>query len=212
MKNIKNVKDLTGEIFGKLTVIGLVQKDSRKTYWYCKCECGNIKQVRSDSLQCGAIKSCGCLKKEQDKINLGRTTHDLSDQKIYKIWQGIKSRCYNKNNNSYCNYGERGIIMCDEWKNDFISFYNWALTSNYAEHLTIERIDVNGNYEPSNCKFADIKEQCNNRRTNIKITIGNKTLTLTQWCEFFEIDYGTVIARYRRNSDISLDELFKAIS
>ena len=119
MKDMKRIKDLTGQKFGKLTVIGLKDTESRKTYWYCECECGNIKAVRSDSLLCGAIKSCGCLKKEQDKINLGRTTHNLHSSKSYHLLQGIKSRCYNINNTSYANYGGRGIAMCNEWKDDF---------------------------------------------------------------------------------------------
>ncbi len=212
MKNIKRIKDLTGQRFGRLTVIGLKPTEGRHTYWYCKCDCGNIKSVRSDSLSNGSIKSCGCLKKEQDKLNLNRTTHNMHDERIYKIWQGIKKRCYNSNNKSYPNYGGRGIKMCDEWKDDFVKFYEWVKITNYNDSLSIERIDVDGDYEPNNCTFATNKQQCNNRRSNIKIKIGNTTKTLTEWCELFQLEYRTILSRYKRNKDITLDDLFRPIS
>lgn len=98
--------------------------------------------------------------------------------------------------------------MCDEWKNDFVKFFEWAMSNGYSENLTIDRIDNDKNYEPDNCRWADAETQCNNRGTNINITIGNATKTLTQWCEIFELKYTTVIARYHANGFISIDELF----
>ena len=204
----KNIKNLIGMKFGRLTVLGLSDKSSRRTYWDCICDCGKFKTVRSDSLQNGSIKSCGCLKKEQNKINLNRTTHNLSKTRIYKIWQGIKKRTLDTNSINYINYGRRGIELCNELK-DFENFYNWSIKNGYSENLTIDRIDINGNYEPSNCRWTDLETQCRNRRSNILIRIGNKTKCLTEWCEIFDLDYNTIHARYSRNENITLDELFK---
>lgn len=209
MKNQNKVHDLTGQLFGRLTVIGIDDRGIKRTYWYCLCSCGNYKSVRSDSLLNGAIKSCGCLKKEQDRINLtAHHSHKQSGTRLYKIWQGIKNRCYNKHNISYHCYGGRGIIVCDEWKDNFIAFYKWAINNGYSENLTIDRIDVNGIYCPENCRWATIEEQNNNRTTNINITIGNATKSLKKWCELFDLEYHTILARYSRNNFISIDELF----
>lgn len=212
MKNLYRCHDLTGEKFGRLTVIGLDEsKNTRKTYWICQCECGGIKSARSDSLLCGAIKSCGCMKKEQDKVNLGRTTHGQEGTRLYLIWQKMKDRCSNTNNPHYCRYGGRGIKVCDEWDNSFVPFYEWAINNGYTEELTLDRIDNDGNYKPSNCRWATMQEQCNNRSSNIKITIGNATKTLLQWCEIFEVDYRTVLSRYHRYPDQTLEQLFSPI-
>ena len=217
MKEIKNVKNLTGQQFGRLTVIGLEPANSRKTYWICQCDCGNIKVVRSDSLQNGSVRSCGCLKREQNSINLNKseakkkyyaTGYKVGGTRLYNIWQNMKSRCYREKDTRYHRYGGRGIIVCDEWKNDFIAFHNWAMNNGYQEELTIDRIDIDGNYEPSNCRWATIKEQCNNRSTNILITIGNSTRNLTEWCDIFNVDYKKVHARYVRRESIGVDELF----
>lgn len=209
IKELKNVKDLTGQRFGGLIVISLQPTESRKTYWICQCDCGEVKIVRSDNLQCGAIKSCGCLKKEQDKKNL--TTHHnhmKSGTIIFKKWQGMKARCYDKHNSRFCRYGGRGITVCEEWKNDFTAFYDWAMDNGYKEDLTIDRIDNDKGYYPENCRWATIKEQCNNRSTNVKITIGNATKTLTQWCEIFNVKYKTINKRYHSNGFTSIEDLF----
>lgn len=202
--------DLTGQRFGRLTVLGLdEEKSTRKTYWVCQCDCGTVKSCRSDSLKAGNIVSCGCKKREQDKINLTKHhSHLQSGTRLYEAWQGMKKRCYNDHDSRYANYGGRGIKVCDEWKNDFAAFYEWSLNNGYSEELTIDRIDVNGNYEPSNCRWANVKEQCNNRTSNINIKIGNSVRTLTEWCEIFDLDYNTVNRRYHRNGYISIDELF----
>lgn len=211
MKN--HYKDLTGQKFGRLTVIGIADTPTRKTYWYCKCDCGNIKKVRSDSLQCGAIRSCGCLKKEQEAINLkDNKLHGQSHTRLYGIWQGMKKRCYNKNDKRFYRYGGRGIVVCDEQKNDFIAFQEWALNNGYADNLSIDRIDNDGNYEPSNCKWSTNKEQANNTSECVKITIGNTTKTLTKWSEVFNVDSKVVLSRYRRNPNRTVDELFAPVN
>lgn len=209
MKNMQRVKDLTGQKFGRLEVIGIDDNGDRKTNWICQCDCGAIKSVRSDSLQNGAVKSCGCLKKEQDRQNLTKHhSHKQSGTRLYQIWVGLKGRCQNENNARYSNYGGRGISVCEEWNKSFQAFYDWSLENGYDETLTIDRIDNDGNYAPANCRWATIEEQCNNRRTNVVIKIGNAEKTLTQWCDIFEVDYKTIYARYRRNEYSTIHDLF----
>ena len=208
----KLANDLTGKKFGKLEVIGVHDTGSRKTYYVCQCDCGDIKVVRADALISGATKSCGCIKKEQDKINLSANhKHKMSGTRIYETWQDMKRRCYNKQNARYDRYGGRGITVCDEWLNNFQSFYDWAISNGYSDDLTIDRIDNDGNYEPSNCRWSTAKEQCNNRGSNINITIGNATKSLMRWCEIFNVDYKKVYARYKRNGYEGIDRLFNDI-
>ena len=206
MKKVKN--DLTGQRFGRLTVIGVDDRGARKTYFICNCDCGKMKSVRSDSLICGAIRSCGCLKHEQDESNLDRSTHNLSKTKLYRTWQGMKKRCYDPHDARYDRYGGRGITVCEEWKDDFLAFHDWALNNGYGDGLTIDRINNDQGYSPDNCRWASQQEQSRNRGSNIKITIGNATKTLTEWCEIFELDYKTIVARYHRNKFRGIDDLF----
>lgn len=216
MKNGK-IDDLTEKRFGRLTVVGRADIESRKTYWVCQCDCGNMKTVRSDSLKCGAIRSCGCLKKEQNIHNLSQSAakkkyneagFKVGGTRLYEIWQGMKKRCYKKTEPCYERYGGRGITICDEWKNDFMAFHDWALQSGYTDELTIDRKDNNKGYSPDNCRWSTAKEQGRNRRSNIKITIGNSTRTLTEWCEIFDVDYRKIRERYNRNGYLGIDQLF----
>lgn len=216
MKDRSKIRDLTGQKFGRLTVIGLKDTETRKTYWVCQCDCGNVKEIRSDNLLDGRVKSCGCIKAEQDKTNLHSRNHKMTDElgfkrsqtKIYRTWQLMRNRCENKHDARYDRYGGRGISVCEDWKNDFVKFYNWAMENGYSEDLTIDRIDNDGNYCPENCRWATKEQQARNRSTNINITIGNATKTLTEWCDIFELNYSAVIGRYRRNGFISIDDLF----
>lgn len=189
----KSFKDLTGKKFGKLTVICKEYTDkNRNIHWKCKCECGNTAIVRGRALKNGNTKSCGCLIYESKNVK-----HGMKRTRLYNIWSGIKSRCYAKTNPAYNRYGGRGISMCEEWRGDFMAFYNWAMANGYAKGLSIDRIDVNGNYEPCNCRWATAKEQSDNKRCNILITIGNETLDLQQWCDKIGIKRSTVNTRVR---------------
>lgn len=120
----------------------------------------------------------------------------------------MKKRCENPNNKRYIDYGGRGIKVCEEW-HDFIVFYEWAINNGYSENLTIDRINNEDDYKPSNCRWATKKEQANNRRTNVNITIGNTTKTLREWCDIFQVNYQKVEARHIRNKDLTVEELFK---
>lgn len=212
MKDINKVHDLTGQKFGLLKVLGLEETNTRKTYWKCLCECGNIKTVRSDSLQCGAIRSCGCIKKQQDRINLtANHSHKMSKTRLYHIWQNMKSRCSNPNNQDYQRYGGRGIAVCKEWENSFSEFMKWANKSGYSETLSIDRIDFNGNYEPNNCRWATPKQQSNNRSSNHLVTIGKETMNISQWCEKYGIKLSVIRGKIRRNPKKPIEDIISEL-
>lgn len=123
--------------------------------------------------------------------------HGMKGTRLYAIWHGMKGRCYNKSHTHYNKYGGRGITICDEWLNSFQAFCDWAIQNGYSDNLTLDRKDTNGNYEPSNCRWATRKEQLNNRRNNIVITYNEKTQTLSQWSEELGIDYHKLLMRIK---------------
>lgn len=205
--------DLTGESFGRLTVIGLSPRRSgRKSYWVCQCNCGNKIVVRSDILKAGATQSCGCIKKEQDKINLTvNHSHKESRTRLYTTWLGMKQRCYDENTETYARYGSKGIKVCDDWINDYPAFAEWARNNGYSDDLTIERIDVYSNYSPSNCTWISHSEQANNRRSTIWVEWDGKRQNLKQWSKELGISYGALNSRYNRDN-LRPPELFKPLN
>lgn len=187
------VLDLKGHKFGRLTVLeraGSTKHGAAK--WLCKCECGNEKVVNGEELRKGNVSSCGCLQKET------ATKHGMRQSRLYVIWCSVKARCYNPNYEHYSCYGSRGIAMCDEWRNDFAAFAKWAMANGYSDDLSIDRKDVNGNYEPSNCRWATQKAQNNNTRRNRYLTYNGETLTAMQWAEKVGINYSTLCTRLHR--------------
>lgn len=187
----------------RLTPIGeSYQKfNGKQNYRYilCKCICGNVKEYLFINIQQNHTKSCGCL--NIDKIIQRNTKHNLSQHSLYKIYTGMKTRCYNSNELIYENYGERGIKICQEWLNSFQIFYDWAIQNGWKNGLEIDRINNDGDYEPKNCRFITHKENCNNKSSNILITIFEETKNIKQWSEDSRcvIPYHTLYYRLKNN-------------
>lgn len=153
-----------GDVFGKLTVISEAERlvlpsGQNNRAILCKCECGNEKVIRLLHLVRGRIKTCGCLSEK----------HNLSHKPLYRCWRSMKERCYLKSYINSNRYSERNINVCDEWKNSFIVFKEWALNNGYNPNLRIDRIDNNGNYQPNNCRFVTNQENINNREITFKV-------------------------------------------
>lgn len=189
---MRKLIDLKNKRFGNLVVLRSVPKQTKTdkngtTYWLCKCDCGKKCLVNGVSLRRGHSTSCGCKQ--------GNIRHGKRQTRLYNIWGGMKQRCYNSNAKHYKNYGGRGIKVCDEWKNSFKNFYNWAINNGYEDGLTIDRTDTNKDYEPSNCRWVTVEIQNNNRRTNTYITYMGETLTLAEWAT--RLGYKYVTLHYR---------------
>lgn len=169
---------LTGSTFGKLKVLGISEKRKKNgrctTYWSCLCECGNSTAASTNDLRTGNTSSCGCGHKG---IN---STHGESKTRLYRTWRGMKNRCLNPNEEGYKNYGGRGIQICEEWMS-FKPFAEWAKANGYADGMTIERSNVNGNYEPSNCLFIPNKDQALNKTTTRYETAFGETKAFWDW-------------------------------
>lgn len=184
--------NLLGQKFSKLTVISFKGKNSdNRDLWECICECGNHKITTSYRLRIGKTKSCGCLYKETAQL---RSVSSISI-KIRRKWDSMIGRCYRKNDISFKHYGGRGITVCDEWKNSFDTFKDWAVENGFSEKLSLERKDNNGNYYPSNCKWATTIEQAYNTQRTIKILINGEYLNSRQVEQKFGINQK---ALYRR--------------
>ena len=185
-----------GDKYNRLTAIKFIEmRKEQGQYWLFRCECGIEKVLWVQGVKRGGIKSCGCL---NDESFLKRITkHNKSRTNIYRIWCSLRGRCFNKNSKNYKNYGGRGIVVCEEWlgENGFENFYKDM--GNRPEGKSIDRIDNNGNYCPENCRWADIFQQANNKRTNHLLTYNNKTQNVSQWADELGIKYNTLMARLR---------------
>lgn len=190
--------DITGQSFGRWTVLCREGTKDREATWRCQCSCrGNesIRVVKGSELRSGKSRSCGCIRNEN--LSTKKTIHGMSDTRLYKMWKNIKTRCYDKNDKSFINYGGRGVQMCDSWKNSFESFAEWALSNGYSDALSIERVDVNGGYSPDNCTFITVPEQARNRR-NTLLTVNGVTKTKGEWCKEYGINLRTLSSRLNK--------------
>lgn len=187
-----------GEKYGLLMVISELPNRTKcgKRQFTCICECGNQIVTVGTALTQGKTKSCGCYKRK--RIQESNTKHGMSHTKLNHTYRHIKDRCLNQNCASYENYGGRGIKICDDWKNDFSAFAEWAMLHGYEEGLTIERIDNDGDYEPSNCKWIPKSEQPKNRRTCRYVELDGEKHTISEWARITGINRGTLSDRLKR--------------
>lgn len=190
-------KDLIGLRFMHLLVLEEAGSDKNgRAMWLCKCDCGKFHKTLGKYLLNGDTTSCGCRRRKiLAETTKRQTTHRMSGTPIYTKWVSMKDRCMNPLNSAYSSYGGRGIRICDEWINSFENFYEWAISSGYSEGMTIDRINNNGNYEPTNCRWTDLKTQANNTRRNHYLTYKGKTKSLAEWAEIKKINYSTLRAR-----------------
>ena len=202
--------NLTGKRFGKLVVLERVEDHIssggyRYPKWRCACDCGNEIDVISTRLKSNMTKSCGCYRQEVASLLKHETHGDSVNPKyknLYNVWRGMRRRCTTPTNNSYHHYGGRGITICKEW-DKYENFKDWALNNGYCLGLSIDRIDVNGDYEPSNCRWVTQKEQNNNRRNNYYVTYRGRIQTATEWAEEFGVEPGEFLRELHRfNGDI----------
>lgn len=198
---LNNGNDLTGRRFGNLVAIKHIKRKNNSRLWLCKCDCGNEVTCYQHNLLRGTSTSCGCLKSYYARKT--RNCHGESTTILYKKWSTMKTRCFNKNNPTYKDYGGRGIKICKEWL-DFWTFREWAYNNGYKEGLTIERKDVNGDYCPENCCWITKEEQANNKRNNSFIEYGGKKQTVSQWSR--ELGVGKCTISYRLKAGWSPEE------
>lgn len=184
--------DLTGQKFGRLTVIQRVPNKKDKIMWLCKCICGTEIVCAGNHLKSGDSRSCGCYRREK------RTTHSMTNSRLYSIWENMKTRCNNPQSKRYKDYGERGIHVCDLWANDFVAFHEWAISNGYSDDLTIDRINVNGDYTPENCRWITLAEQNINKRNNVFLTYNGITQTLSWWANELNVYKSTIGRRHKK--------------
>jgi len=204
------VYNLEGKRFNKLVVLNRIENDKYgNARWLCKCDCGNKAKVLGSHLRSNHTKSCGCLQKESFKNIIHKSKHNMINTRIYRIWIGMKNRTNEKSKlkeKYYKNYSGRNIGMCKEWKKDFITFYKWSIENGYNDKLTIDRIDVNDNYEPNNCRWITMEEQQNNKRNNKIIEYKGEKHTLSEWNKI--LNYTNGLLKNRLNRGWSVERAF----
>lgn len=168
-----------GSKFGRWTIASSPIIKNNRSFYPCICDCGKQRHVFGSSLMNGSSQSCGCIAIERAKIAC--TKHGKEPRRLYTVWQSMLDRCYNKNKETYLRYGGRGICVCDQWRTNYIAFREWAFTNGYKEGLSLDRIDNNGNYEPTNCRWANDIQQANNKRNNTTLEAMGEIKTIAEW-------------------------------
>ena len=154
--------DITGQRFGRLTVVRREETKNKHTMWLCVCDCGNEIVADGYNIKYAHTTSCGCVQKE--RTSKANRTHGNRNTRLYRIWNCMKNRCYRKSYHAFDHYGGRGIKVCDEWKDDFQAFYKWAMSNGYEDNLSIDRVDNDKGYSPDNCRWATMADQNKNKR------------------------------------------------
>jgi len=186
-------KDLTGQRFGRLTVLERDGYLHGKNAWKCQCDCGRIVRRTGSAMLQGVSLSCGCMRRELAAER--HTKHNHCGTRLYTVYNNMKARCYNPHNHKFHRYGARGIKICEGWLNDFNNFYEWAMSNGYRDDLTIDRINNDGDYEPTNCRWVTNEEQSNNRSSNHLIEYQGQTRNLTEWSKITGLSFSTISAR-----------------
>lgn len=194
--------NLIGQRFGRWTVIEPAENKNGLTMWLCRCDCGTEKTVRTSHLKSGRSKSCGCHQYDHLRNKPGNYPEEVRIKRLYRIWKNILRRCQSNNYPGYKNYGGRGIIVCEDW-NDYVLFARWALDHGYSKDLTIDRIDINGNYTPDNCRWVTMLEQSHNKRNNRLETINGVTKTVAEWSREYDIESNTLLRRLNKGMSIT---------
>lgn len=198
--------DLTGKTFGRLSVSDENYLNGKKRMWLCKCECGNEKYIKAESLKNGRTNSCGCLYDETRGSS--NKKHGLWASSLYWVFSMMKRRCFAKTDRSYKHYGGRGITICQEWLDDFKSFYDWSMANGYKIGLDIDRIENNGNYSPDNCRWTTRKVNQNNRRVSLRVEYNGKLCTMDE----LELMHGIPAQRISHRIKINKWPIERAIS
>lgn len=191
---MRAVIDLTHQKFGRLQPIRQFSENKR-SFWLCFCDCGQTTKARAESLKSGNTTSCGCYQAEI------RITHGRTHTPEYRSWDHMIQRCHNPMNGAFKDYGQRGIVVCDDWRNSFEAFLSDMGPRPTSKH-SIDRKDCNGNYELSNCRWATRDTQANNTRRNNVVKYHGTEKTLTQWARDLGISYDCVYGRLRRGWSI----------
>ena len=210
MEHANNFKDITGEKYNRLTVIGYAGRGKEnRAMWKCRCDCGNTVVVSGKNLRNGNTHSCGCynIDRIKERNRILKRKHGETNTKLFHVWTGMLCRCNNPHAINYNIYGAKGIKVCDEWANDFTKFRDWAYENGYREDLTIDRIDYNGIYEPSNCRWCTNKEQSRNRRSNKLVTYKGETHCVADWADIIGMKYSVLLSRLH-NPHYSLERAF----
>lgn len=203
IKKGNNGNNLKGKRFGRLIVIEDVGRKNGHILWKCECDCGTIKNITAMSLASGKCNSCGCLQKEKAG-NVNRT-HGDSSTKLFMVWMDMRGRCNRSTHHAYKYYGEKGVSVYKEWDESFICFKDWSITNGYRVGLSIDRIDVDGNYEPSNCRWITHKAQMNNTTRNHKIQIFGEVLNISQIKEKYDLSSFKIYKIIQNNSNYEKD-------
>lgn len=189
--------NILGKRFGSLTVTKKLEMNNhREMEWLCLCDCGNEHISTTNRLKKGQTTCChSCAMK---KISISNRKHGMEPRKLFHAYTNMKTRCYNSNYFLYHRYGGRGIQVCDEWLHSFSNFRSWALDNGYSEELTLDRIDNDGDYTPTNCRWVTVREQSNNRHTNRILTLNGEKDTMANWARRTNLPYWVIQERLDR--------------
>ena len=198
------MNNLTNKRFGEWSVMSFVGRNKyRQPIWKCRCSCGTVREIPESNLTRKASTNCGCLKSKNQRKRAYK--HGKVNTPLYRSWANMLQRCNNPKNPRFKDYGGRGVAVCEEWK-DFTNFAKWANQNGYIEGLTIERVDVDGDYSPENCKWVPLREQSLNKRTTLYVTFNNEKKSLKEWAERFNISYGSLKKRLYQGGEAKVQE------